>query len=89
MKGERCFGAQKPNILKRLYYELRFRGIDVDRELKRGSLEFHTEEEVYFSKGIFEPAVMMEMLLQSINDSAEKGFSGFRTAGDLSWAVRG
>jgi hypothetical protein len=29
------------------------------------------------------------MLLQSIDDSAEKGFTGFRTAGDLSWAVRG
>ncbi len=88
-KGERCFGAQKPHILKRLYHDLRFLGIDVDREIKRGALEFHTEQEVYFPKGIFEPAVMMEMLLQSIADSAQKGFTGFRTAGDLSWAVRG
>jgi len=89
LKGERCFGAQKPHILKRLFYDLRFLGIDVDRELKRGALEFHTENEVYFSKGIFEPAVMMEMLLQSIEDSAQKGFTCFRTAGDMSWAVRG
>ena len=26
---------------------------------------------------------MMEMLLQSIEDSAQKGFKGFRTAGDI------
>lgn len=89
VKGERCFGAQKPEILKRLFYDLRFLGIDVDREIKRGALDFHTENEVYFPKGIFEPAVMMEMLVQSIEDSAQKGFTGFRTAGDLSWAVRG
>jgi len=88
-KGERCFGAQKPEVLRRLFYDLRFLGIDVDRELTRGALEFHTEEEVYFPKGIFEPAVMMKMLLESIDDSAQKGFNGFRTAGDMSWAVRG
>src|SRR5258708_2654462 len=58
-KGERCFGAQKPHILKRLFYDLRYLGIDVDREIKRGALEFHTEQDVYFPRGIFEPAVMM------------------------------
>ena len=88
-QGERCFGAQKPHILQRLYSELDLLGIDIGRELKRGSLEFHREDEVYFPKGFFEPAVMMDMLLQSIDDAAARGFSGFRTAGDLSWAMRG
>lgn len=88
-KNERCFGAQKPQVLQRLFEGLRARGVDVDREVRRGALEFHTENEIYFPHGLFEPAILLDMLLQSVDEAAKKGFSGFRTAGDLSWAVRG
>jgi len=88
-KGERCFGAQKPATIKQLYYDLRFLGIDVAREVKRGALDFHTEDEVYFPKGRFEPGVMLDMLMTSIDDALDQGFTGFRTAGDLSWAASG
>lgn len=88
-KGERCFGAQKASTLKRLFYDLRFLGIDVEREIRRGALEFHTEDEVYFPRGKFEPHLMIDMLLNSIDEAARSGFSGFRTAGELSWAAQG
>lgn len=32
---------------------------------------------------------MLEMLTRSISDALEKGFRGLRTAGEMSWAVRG
>jgi len=89
LKGERCFCAQKPEILKRLIYDLRFLGLDTDKEIKRGALELHTENEAYFPNNRFEPLVMMEMLTRSIAETAEKGFTGFRSAGELSWAVQG
>ncbi len=89
LRGERCFCAQKPETLKRLIYDLRFLGIDVDREIARGALEMHTEDHTYFPNGAFEPSTMMDMLLHSITAAQDKGFAGLRTAGEMSWAVRG
>jgi hypothetical protein len=89
LKGERCFCAQKPEFIKRLVYDLSFLGIDTEREIRRGALELHTEDEAYFPNKRFEPAVMLEMLTRSIGDAVEKGFQGLRTAGEMSWAVRG
>jgi hypothetical protein len=63
--------------------------MDTDREIKRGALELHTEDEAYFPNKQFEPLAMMEMLTQSIDESLEKGFVAFRSAGELGWAARG
>ncbi|HKQ86006.1 MAG TPA: MEDS domain-containing protein [Candidatus Acidoferrales bacterium] len=87
--GERCFCVQREEIFKRLEYDLRFIGVDIDGARKIGALEFHSMNEVYLSGGRFEPAAMMDMLVRSIEDSLKRGFSGFRSAGDLSWAVEG
>ena len=89
LKGERCFLAQKPQTLKRLIYDLRFLGLDTDKEIKRGALELRTEDETYFPTKGFEPAVMVEMLTRSIAQASSQGFAGLRTAGEMSWALRG
>src|ERR1700733_5968070 len=89
LRGERVFCAQKPETLKRLVYDLRFLGFDTDREIRRGALELHNEDEAYFPNKKFEPAVMMEMLTRSVRESQERGFAAFRSAGELGWAVRG
>jgi hypothetical protein len=88
-RGERCFCAQKPAILKRLVSDLKGLGIDADREINRGSLQLHTEDEAYFPSKKFEPVAMIDMLLRSITESQQQGFAAFRSAGELSWAVRG
>lgn len=87
--NERCFCAQRPEVLRALSNDLSFLGISVDREVKRGALELHTTNEVYFPNMRFEPVVLMELLERSIEDSVRAGFTGFRPAGDLSWAVEG
>jgi hypothetical protein len=88
-QGERCFCAQKPAILKRLLSDLRILGIDAEKEIHRGALQLHTEDEAYFPSKKFEPAAMIDMLLRSINESQQQGYAAFRSAGELSWAVRG
>jgi hypothetical protein len=88
-KGERCFCAQKAHFGRQLIYDLNFLGIDTEAEMKRGALEIHTEDEVYFPNKRFEPLAMMDMLLTSLDDTIARGFSGFRTAGELSWATQG
>ena len=88
-KGERCFCAQKSEMVPRLRIALEARGVDTHREFRRGALEIHGEEEVYFPHGKFEPHAMMEMLERSVEDSLRRRFAGFRTAGEMSWALKG
>lgn len=87
--GERCFCVQKPEVAKRLEYDLQFIGTNVDKALKSGALEFHNIADVYLPNGKFEPEAMIDLLIRTIEDTPRKGFSGFRSAGDLSWAVNG
>lgn len=87
--GERCFCAQKPHIGQRLLFDLRFLGIDTDDAVRRGALEIHSEDELYFPNRKFEPHAMRDMLMRSLDDAVGKGFTGLRTAGELSWAVDG
>ena len=88
-RNERCFCAQTPEICKRLIYDLRFLGIDTDTAIARGALEIHTWDEVYFPNRKFEPAAMMDLLLTSMEDAQNRGFTALRTAGELSWASEG
>ena len=85
--GERCFCAQKPHIIPRIYKALKAFGIDAEKEAARGALEIHTEDEVYFAEGRFKPQTMIEMLERSIQEAVAQGFTGFRTAGEMSWAL--
>jgi hypothetical protein len=87
-RGEKCFLAQKPEILRRLVLDLMFLGIDPGKEIERGTLELHTEDEVYFTNGRFEPRVMMDMLVRSIQQAHAKGLTAFRSAGELTWSSR-
>jgi hypothetical protein len=81
--------VQKEDVVKRLEYDLRFTGVDMNDAMKRGALEFHTIEGAYLAGGCFEPMAMMDLLIRSTEESVRKGFSRFRSAGDLSRAVEG
>lgn len=87
--NERCFCAQKEEVLRALANDLRFLGVDIEHEVKRGALDLHPMKEVYSPNGQFEPPVLMELLERSIAESVRQGFEGFRSAGELSWAIEG
>lgn len=88
-KGERCVCAQKRNMIEPLHSALKSIGVDEKREIKRGALEIRTEDEVYLGGGNFDPGAMMRVLETSIIDSVKQGFTGFRFAGEGSWAAEG
>jgi hypothetical protein len=88
-RNERCFCVQKPAVLKRLAHNLTFLGIDAKRETDRGRLELHTQDEVYFPGGTFEPRWLMDSLIRFIQKTRQDGYTAFRSAGDLSWVVEG
>jgi len=87
-KGERCFCAQKPHLIPRILKALELLGVDADGYVAIGALEIHTEDEVYFPGGRFEPKIIIEMLERSIEEAIAAGFTGFRTAGEMSWALK-
>jgi hypothetical protein len=87
--NERCFCAQRPETLAALRNDLRYIGVDVEDEQRRGALELHAPDEVYFREQRFDPDSLLQILENSIYDAEKRGFSGFRTAGELSWAVEG
>jgi DcmR-like sensory protein len=88
-RGERVFCAQRPEILKRLTNDLIFLGLNPDYERERGALDLCTENDVYLPLHRFEPEAMMEMLIRSIGQARAAGCTLFRSAGEMSWAVRG
>jgi hypothetical protein len=88
-RSERCFCAQKPEVLKRLVYDLRYFGIDAEREILNGALDLRSLDDTYLPNGRFEPVAMMGMLMRSIRDAHDQGFESFRSAGEMSWSVEG
>jgi hypothetical protein len=89
LRGDRCFCVQKPEVLSRLIYDLQFLGIDTDHAVKSGALDLHVEDETYFPENNFEPEAMMDLLIRAISKSQAEGFTAFRSAGELSWAIEG
>jgi hypothetical protein len=86
-KGERCFCVQTNEVVRRLTLDLQFIGVNVEREIARGALEFHTENEIYFENGSFDASGMIRRLMRAVEESVKAGFKGFRSAGELSWAA--
>ena len=77
---------QTNEVLRRLTLDLQFIGVNVEREVARGALQFYTESEIYFERGAFDGEGMIRRLTWSIERALKEGFSGFRTAGELTWA---
>lgn len=88
-RHERCFCVQKQHIIPQILQSLRALGVNADLQIQLGALDLHTDDEFYFSSGRFEPQALMDSLEQSTQDALALGFTGLRTAGELSWAFEG
>lgn len=86
-KGQRCFCVQSNEVMRRLTLDLQFIGVNVEREMANGALMMHSENEIYFENGAFDGEAMVRRLAQSIEDSVKAGFTGFRSAGELTWSA--
>jgi hypothetical protein len=88
-RQERCFCVQKAHIIPQVLAGLEARGMNTTLEMQLGTLDIHTVDEFYFSTGRFEPQALLDSLEQSIQTALALGFTGMRTAGELSWALDG
>lgn len=86
-RNERCFCIQTKEVRSQLVAELQAAGVDADHHIRRGALMMVDPQQVYFDCGKFDPGVMTELLATSIREAVQEGFSGFRAAGDMRWAL--
>jgi hypothetical protein len=86
--GERCwYAACSPRERSDLTFALQARDIDVTEAEARGSLRLMTAADMYLADGIFDPERMLQELNAAILDSVHDGFTAFRVAGEMSWAL--
>lgn len=86
-RGERCLYVAEDNSLAMVINELEKGGVDVVRAQKAGALTIATKHETYLRHGIFEPARMTADLAHEVNESLRLGYSAFRAAGEMTWAL--
>ena len=88
-RNERCFCVQKQHIIPQVLQGLEALGVNTALEMELGALDVHEDDEFYFSSGRFEPQALMDSLEESILSALSLGFTGLRTAGELSWTMNG
>ncbi len=62
-------------------------GIDVDLHEANGALTFATKRNAYLNSGEFDPSAMLVFLESAMEGALQKGFSGFRVTGEMTWAL--
>jgi CheY-like chemotaxis protein len=86
-RGEKCDYITDHNTASHVKRELAQDGVEVERECERGALTFATKHETYLLGGRFEPQEMISSLQDRVDDCQRSGFSGFRLAGEMTWAL--
>lgn len=86
-RGQRAWfitpGAEAPTVRAALMQ----RGVDVDAQSARGALQLISGAETYMVHGSFEPEVAIKTFNDAIDQAYRDGFTGFRAAAEMSWAL--
>lgn len=64
------------------------RHVDVDAETRRGALRIMVGGEAYVVRGAFNPESAIRVFNNAIEQAVTDGFTGFRAAADMSWALQ-
>jgi hypothetical protein len=86
-RNERCMYIADENSVPRIVQELQNAGVDVEKEKNRDALNILTKDQTYLRYGMFEPQRMVGDLNREVKCSIEKGFTGLRASGEMSWAL--
>ncbi|HNB24735.1 MAG TPA: MEDS domain-containing protein [Candidatus Melainabacteria bacterium] len=85
--GQKCVYISHPDTAAFVRNVLQRAGMDVENDVKDGSLTFLTPEQTYLVGGTFNGDTMLGFIQQMIADAYADGFNGLRGAGDMSWAL--
>jgi chemotaxis family two-component system sensor kinase Cph1 len=85
--GERCWFVPTGTEGSLVRAALRRREVDVAVESRRGALEILASADAYVVHGDFNPEATMNVFSDEIENALRDGFSGFRAAAEMSWAL--
>ncbi len=86
-RRERCLYIADDNSVAMVIDELEKGGVDVEGAQKSGALTISTKHHTYLRHGIFEPSRMTEDLANEVTESMRLGYTAFRAAGEMTWAL--
>jgi hypothetical protein len=87
-KGERCWYVAAANESGAVRAALSRRRVNLEKERRRGALSMFAGSDAYVKRGGFDPEQTVHVFNNAIEDALKCGFSGFRAAADMSWALR-
>ena len=84
---ERCWYVGRGDEMDAVRGALRKAGIDAAREAKRGALKLISGSSAYVVRGSFNPEATIRIFNDAIEQAYTDGFTGFRAAAEMSWAL--
>jgi hypothetical protein len=84
---ERCWYVGTGDEMDSVRLELRKRGIDVAAETRRHALHLISGAGAYIVHGAFDPEGTIQIFNDAIELAYTDGFTGFRAAAEMSWAL--
>src|SRR5690349_11632721 len=82
----RCLYLGSPDIVRMVDSALASRGVDTQRETRRGALVYSSDRS-YLVDGRFDPATMIDGLRSAIDGALKDGFEGLCATGDMRWEL--
>lgn len=82
----RCLYLGDPDSVHMVESALIGKGIDTDREARRGALVMSSERD-HLSGGAFDPLTMVDGLRAMIDEAVRDGFQGLCATGDMMWEL--
>ena len=82
----RCLYLGSPDMVELVQSALADRGVDTEREGKRGALVFSSDRS-HLVDGRFEPQAMVDGLCVSIDEAVKEGYGGLCATGDMKWEL--
>jgi chemotaxis family two-component system sensor kinase Cph1 len=86
--GERCWYVAAGKESAAVSGALTRRGVHVQSDTRRGALSIFAGSDAYVKRGGFDPEQTIRVFNDAIEDALKDGFSGFRAAADMSWALQ-
>jgi signal transduction histidine kinase len=85
-ENRRCLYLGNPEMVSMVDSALTEKGVDTDRETRRGALRLSSDRS-HLKEGRFDPQAMVAMLRKLIDDAVREGFQGLCATGDMMWEL--
>ena len=85
--GQQCIYVSDLDTARFVRNVMMRAGMDVEADVRDGSMLFLTPEETYLANGDFKGDDMIGLIEKLIADAYAAGFNGLRGAGDMSWIL--